>query len=88
MEAIKLTQVVETDGEIVVKGLPWRKGQRVELTLVPGSAPGEDEQLGMTARELARSELVGLWEHRTDIGDSSEFARRLREKAQAPRYTL
>jgi len=55
MEAIKLTQVVETDGEIVVKGLPWRKGQRVELTLMPGSAPSDDEQLGMTARELARS---------------------------------
>ncbi len=37
---------------------------------------------GMTARQLAASEIVGLWQDRTDIRDSVEFARRLREKAQ------
>jgi len=37
---------------------------------------------GMTARQLATSEIVGLWEDRTDIGDSVGFARQLREKAQ------
>jgi|GEM_PF-496694 replicative DNA helicase len=37
---------------------------------------------GMTARQLATSEIVGLWADRTDIGDSVEFARQLREKAQ------
>ncbi len=37
---------------------------------------------GMTARQLAASEIVGLWADRTDIGDSVEFARQLREKAQ------
>ena len=37
---------------------------------------------GMTARQLAASEIVGLWQDRTDIGDSVEFARQLREKAQ------
>ena len=36
----------------------------------------------MTAAELLASGLVGLWEERTDIGDSREFARRLREQAQ------
>ncbi len=35
---------------------------------------------GMTARQLAASEIVGLWADRTDIGDSAEFARKLRDK--------
>jgi hypothetical protein len=37
---------------------------------------------GLTARELAESELVGMWAGRDDIGDSSAFARQLREQAQ------
>jgi hypothetical protein len=37
---------------------------------------------GMTARQLAASEIVGMWQDRTDIGDSVEFARQLRERAQ------
>lgn len=38
-----------------------------------------------TAAELLQSDLVGLWADRTDLGDSQEFARRLREKAQTRR---
>lgn len=37
---------------------------------------------GMTGAELAASDIVGLWADRTDIGDSVEFARQLREQAQ------
>jgi hypothetical protein len=40
------------------------------------------EKRRMTAADLLNSDLVGLWSDRTDIGDSGEFARRLREKAQ------
>jgi hypothetical protein len=36
----------------------------------------------LTASELLASGLVGLWSNRTDITDSREFARRLREQAQ------
>ncbi len=32
--------------------------------------------------DVDRFEIVGLWADRTDIGDSVEFARQLREKAQ------
>ena len=32
--------------------------------------------------ELRASGFVGAWKHRTDIGDSVEFARRVRERAQ------
>jgi hypothetical protein len=32
--------------------------------------------------ELTANGLIGMWADRTDIGDSVEFARRLRERAQ------
>jgi hypothetical protein len=36
----------------------------------------------LTAGELLRSPLFGLWKDREDIGDSLEFARRLRAEAE------
>jgi hypothetical protein len=36
---------------------------------------------GRTLGDLARSEFFGMWRDRTDIGDSVEFARRLRTEA-------
>ena len=36
----------------------------------------------LTARDLLQSGLVGLWADREDIGDSLEFARRLRRQAE------
>jgi hypothetical protein len=36
----------------------------------------------LTGKDLAESDLIGIWADRTDIGDSREFARRLREQAQ------
>ena len=36
----------------------------------------------LTARDLLQSPLVGMWADRTDLGDSREFARRLREQAE------
>jgi hypothetical protein len=36
----------------------------------------------LTASDFLATGLVGLWAERTDISDSREFARRLREQAQ------
>lgn len=36
----------------------------------------------VTAAEIARSGLVGMWADRDDLGDSREFARRLRREAE------
>ena len=36
----------------------------------------------VTAAEVARSGLIGMWADRDDIGDSREFARRLRREAE------
>ena len=41
--------------------------------------------LTMSAAELASSEIVGLWQERTDITDSSSFARQLRTDAEQQR---
>jgi hypothetical protein len=35
-----------------------------------------------TGADMAKSELVGIWADRDDIGDSREFARRLRREAE------
>jgi len=49
-------------------------------------APGAPPERGMTAGDLLRSPLFGIWKERTDIGDSIEYARELRAKAeQRPR---
>ena len=50
------------------------------MILLPANAPAGEGTL--TARRLRRSGLVGLWKDRTDIGDSAEFARQMREQAQ------
>ncbi|MBI5305542.1 MAG: hypothetical protein HY868_25660 [Chloroflexi bacterium] len=81
MEAIRLHQVIEKDGEILVTGLPFRKGQHVEMIVLP-DAPAPSERPPLTVRALLESGLIGMWKDRDDIGDSAEFARKLREQAQ------
>jgi len=81
MESIRLHKMVEKDGEILVTGLPWKKGQEVEMILrpEPGAPPARPY---LTARRLLDSGLVGLWKDRDDIEDSAAYARQLREQAQ------
>ncbi len=81
MEAIRLHKVIEKDGEILVTGLPYRKGQRLEMILLPEPS-AMPPRPRLTASQLAHSELVGLWKDREDIEDSADYARQLREQAQ------
>lgn len=80
MEAIRLHKVVEKDGEISMSGLPCKKGQQVEMILLMESSDTPKQHL--TADALHGSELIGLWKDREDIGESSDFARELRNQAQ------
>jgi hypothetical protein len=80
MEARKVQQVVEQDGEITVRGLPCKRGEQVEMIILLGSEAHAGERLP-TTRDLLRSGLVGMWADRTDIDDSAGFARGLRERA-------
>jgi hypothetical protein len=81
MEAIKIQQIVAKDGQVLITGLPYKKGQPVEIIVSPQSTtPAPRARL--TVGRLRRSGLIGLWQDRDDIGDSSAYARRLREQAQ------
>lgn len=80
MDAIRLHQVIEKDGELVVTDLPCKKGEAVEVIIrTPSEA---DTSPTMTAKQLHQSGLVGLWKDRQDIQTSEHYARELREQAQ------
>jgi len=81
MNAIRVYTTVEQDGEIRVENLPLKKGQRVEVILL-AEHPSNGAVEMLTAHGLLESEIVGLWQDRTDIGDSPDYARQLREQAQ------
>jgi hypothetical protein len=51
-------------------------------SLQSGRQDSVSEKPILTAGDLLNSDLIGMWADRTDIGDSREFARRLREQAQ------
>jgi hypothetical protein len=53
----------------------WVEAQQVPLQPEPGTG-------AELVAELTANGFIGAWEDRTDIGDSSTFARRLRERAQ------
>lgn len=82
MEAIRIQQIVQEDGELHIPNVPVVKGQQVEVLLLLRSVPPKLKRGHTTARELLNLELIGLWRERTDIADSSIYARQLREQAQ------
>jgi len=80
MDAIHIRAIVERDGEILIQGLPCKKGQQVDISVqIPAEHP---RTMPLTARALLDSGLVGLWADRDDINRSDDYARRLREQTQ------
>lgn len=79
MKTLRMKQEIKNDGEIHVTGLPCKKGDNVELILLIENDSGKPP---LTARKLLNSEIIGMWSDRSDIIDSSEYARRLREMAE------
>lgn len=80
MDALRISTTIEHDGELRLDNLPFKKGQRVELFVVSAAAPRT--RPFMTAHDLLASPLVGLWAHRSDLGDSLDVARQLRDHVQ------
>jgi hypothetical protein len=72
------------DGKTIVPdepvNLPVNQPLRVKVDI--------SSQEGGTAAELANSELFGIWKDRTDIGDSVEFARKLRKEAETRHHQI
>ena len=78
IEAVQVHKVLTKDGEVVITGLPYKRGQSVEIILFPQSTT-PPPRARLTAGHLRRSGLIGLWQDRQDIGDSSVYARQLRD---------
>ena len=85
MEAIRVFETVERDGEIAISGLPLKKGQSVEIIVFPNDA--DTERPSLTVGQFRRSGLIGMWKDREDITDSAAYARRLRDQAQHRRHS-
>lgn len=81
MTALRLNATIKKNGELALTGLPYKKGEQVELIVVSYPTPRAKRRV-LTARRLRRSPLIGLWKNRADIGESADFARRLRNQAQ------
>jgi len=81
MEAVQVHQIIARDGEVLITGLPYKRGQAVEvIVFVPPTT--SQPRARLTVGQLRESGLIGLWQDRDDIGDSSVYARQLREQAQ------
>jgi len=81
VESVQVQHIIGKDGEVLVTGLPYKKGQTVAVIVFP-QPETRSSQGGLTAGRLRQSGLIGLWRDRTDIGDSATYARQLREQAQ------
>jgi hypothetical protein len=83
MEALRIEQIFEKDGEIEVTGLPFKKGQYIEIILIP--KPTKKKRPRLTVGQFRQSGLIGIWKDRDDIQNSSLYARQLRDQAQQRR---
>lgn len=81
MQTIRVQQTIKKSGELTITDLPVVEGQQVEVLLLL-SASSEPKRPRLTAQQLLNSGLIGLWKDRSDITDSAEYARQLREEAQ------
>ncbi len=80
IEEYTIKQKVEVDGQISLTGLPVHRGDDIEVTVRVGRK--NIPERGMTVAELLASDFIGMWADREDIGDTLEFARRLRREAE------
>lgn len=73
------------DGKVLVPdetvNLPVNRPLLIRVEQSALISPSESGE-GMTAKKLLDSKAVGMWADRTDITDSTEFARELRRNAE------
>jgi hypothetical protein len=72
---------------IILQGVITENGE-VQIEFPPDLPPGPieieirlPEVQGISSQEILASDFVGMWEDRTDIRDSIEYARELRQRA-------
>ena len=82
MEAIRVQHTIQKSGELTIRNLPIEQGQEVEILLLFTPTDTNKKKPKLTARQLRQSDLIGLWQERDDIEDSTLYARQLRAQAQ------
>ena len=61
---------------------PTQTPKRSKRATSSKKAPTAAKKLYFTGADLANSPIVGVWKDRTDIDDSTEFVRGMREHEQ------
>ncbi len=90
MKRIVVIARVSSDGVLHLR-LPvgqTEADKEVRVTVEAAAPVPPGKQRTLSACDLLHSGLVGMWAERGDIGDSREFACRLREQAQTRRQDL
>lgn len=79
--AFRQKVTVRRGGVINLRSQKLKPGAIAEVIVL---VEGEEQQTTrkMTAADLLKSGMVGMWVGRKDIGDSLEFARSLRKRAE------
>jgi hypothetical protein len=80
MKTVACKVVIPTDRQLRITIPEDIPPGPAEIVLV--IAPAAPSARGLTASDLLRSPLCELWKDRLDIGDSVEYARMLRAKAE------
>lgn len=80
MESERRYTTIKKNGSLNIKNLPFKKGQRVEIILLPEEIVRYTQRF-LTGKELTQSDIVGLWKNRR-ITDSVEYSCKLRAKAE------
>ncbi len=81
MNRIVVTTRVQSDGSLHLDLPSGSADPDSDVQITVEAIPG-DAKRTLLASDLLQSGLVGIWAGRADMGDSREFARRLREQAQ------
>ncbi|MDO9130781.1 MAG: hypothetical protein Q7U34_13050 [Anaerolineales bacterium] len=79
--AFRQKVTVRRGGVINLRSQKLKPGATAEVIVLVESEAQDDAQR-MTAADLLKSGMVGMWADRKDIGDSLEFARSLRGQAE------
>jgi hypothetical protein len=80
MKAVMYKVVIPADRQLHIAVPEDIPPGPAEIALI--ISPETPIEQGMTAGDLLRSSLCGIWKDRSDIGDSVEYARSLRAKAE------
>lgn len=81
--AFRQKVTVRRGGVINLRSQKLKPGAIAEVIVLVESE-AQDGAQRMTAADLLKSGMVGMWADRKDIGDSLEFARSLRGQAEKP----